>query len=87
MKNRGDVAYIEEAPTFTLSLANGENRTMTFLSEDYLMEIREKIDIEKEDISKISGVNKTKEEIDNVIRALRAQLRLHKREEVSSLTY
>lgn len=77
-EDRRSVAYIEEAPTFTLSLASGENRTMTFTSEDYLMEIREKIDIEKEDVAKIYGVNNTRKDIENMIRALRAQLRLHK---------
>lgn len=77
-EDRKNVAYVEEAPTFTLSLASGENRTMTFTSEDYLMEIREKIDIEKEDVAKIYGVNNTRKDIENMIRALRAQLRLHK---------
>jgi len=77
-EDRRNIVYVEEAPTFTLSLASGENRTMTFTSEDYLMEIREKIDIEKEDVAKIYGVKKTRKDIENMIRALRAQLRLHK---------
>lgn len=72
------VTYVEEAPTFTLSLASGENRTVTFVSKDYFMEIRQKIYIEENDISKIYWIGRSQKDANNAIKALRARLRHHK---------
>ena len=45
--------YVEDAPTFTLSLASGENRTVTFVNEKYFLEIKEKIGISEDNIHRI----------------------------------
>ena len=34
--------YVEDAPTFTLSLASGEQRTVTFVNEKYFLEIKDR---------------------------------------------
>jgi hypothetical protein len=73
-KNR----YVEDAPTFTLSLASGENRTVTFVSQKYFMEIREKINVKEDDIPRIYWIRRSEVDAEMAVRALRAQLRLHK---------
>jgi hypothetical protein len=70
--------YIEDAPTFTMSLASGESRKVTFVSEKYFMKIKDEIGIAEENISKIFLVQTSTIHTYNAIRALRSQLRLHK---------
>lgn len=70
--------YVEDAPTFTLSLASGESRTVTFVNEKYFLEIKDKIDVAEENISKIYLIQDSRTYADNAIKALRHQLRLHK---------
>lgn len=77
-QNEGKSVYVEDAPTFTLSLASGENRTVTFVNEKYFLEIKHKIDILEENISKIFLIRASQIYAENAIRALRNQLRLHK---------
>jgi hypothetical protein len=72
------IGYIEDAPTFTLSLASGEHRTVTFVSKKYFMEIKEKINIKEDDISKIFWIGNSQMDAEKAGKALRAQLRLHK---------
>lgn len=43
-----DFIYIDDAPTFTLSLADGEKRTVTFVNEKYFKGIKEKINISED---------------------------------------
>jgi hypothetical protein len=76
--NEGKALYVEDAPTFTLSLASGENRTVTFVNEKYFLKIKEKIDIPEENISKIYLIQDSQLYADKAIKALRHQLRLHK---------
>jgi hypothetical protein len=73
-----EVKYVEDAPTFTLSLASGEHRTVTFVSEKYFMEIREEINVSENDVSRIYWIVDAKENADMAVGALRARLRLHK---------
>ena len=70
--------YVEDAPTFTLSLSSGEHRTVTFVSEKYFMEIRNKINVSEDDISRISWIGRAQLDADLAAKALRSQLRLHK---------
>jgi hypothetical protein len=70
--------YVEDAPTFTMSLASGENRKITFVSEKYFLKIKDEIDVLEEDVSKIFLIQNSRANADNAIRALRNQLRLHK---------
>lgn len=70
--------YIEDAPTFTMSLSSGESRRVTFVSEKYFMKIKDEIDVAEEDISRIFLVQTSTVNTYNAIRALRSQLRLHK---------
>jgi len=70
--------YIEDAPTFILSLASGENRAVTFVNEKYFLEIKDKIDLHEENISRIFLIGASRTYADNAIRAIRQRLRLHK---------
>jgi hypothetical protein len=70
--------YIQEAPTFTLSLASGEHRTVTFVSEKYFQEIKNEIQLAEDDIPRIYWIGRSRKDVDNAIKALRSQLRLHK---------
>lgn len=70
--------YVEDAPTFTLSLASGEHRTVTFVSEKYFMEIKEKINLNEADVLRIYWILDAQENANMAVGALRARLRLHK---------
>jgi hypothetical protein len=76
--NQQEIKYIEDAPTFTLSLSSGEHRKVTFVSEKYFMEIREKLHVAEDDIAKISWIGRAQVDADIASRALRFQLRQHK---------
>jgi hypothetical protein len=80
--------YVDDAPTFVLSLADGEKRTVTFVNEKYFKEIKEKIDISEDNISKIYWIQDSQIAAENAIKALRFRLRKHKgtTEEDSDLT-
>jgi hypothetical protein len=73
-----DVIYMDDAPTFVLSLADGEKRTVTFVNEKYFKEIKEKIDISEDNISKIYWIQDSQKTVENAIKALRFRLRKHK---------
>lgn len=73
-----ETIYIEDAPTFTLSLASGEQRTVTFVSEKYFTEIRDKINVDQKGIPKIFWVRDSKEIAEDAMTALRYYVRLHK---------
>ena len=75
---QGRALYVEDAPTFTLSLASGENRTVTFVNERYFLEIKDKIDVAEENIPKIYLIQDSQAYAEKAIKALRHQLRLHK---------
>jgi hypothetical protein len=77
-KRKGRALYVEDAPTFILSLASGENRTVTFVNEKYFLEIKDRIDVLEENISKIFLIHASRKYADNAIKALRHRLRLHK---------
>ncbi len=70
--------YVEDAPTFILSLASGENRTVTFVNEKYFLEIKDKINLPEENISRIFLIDVSQANADNAIKAIRQRLRLHK---------
>lgn len=76
--NKSTELYIEDAPTFTMSLSSGENRKVTFVSEKYFQKIKDEIDVSEENISKIYLIEKSRTNASNAIKALRKQLRLHK---------
>jgi hypothetical protein len=73
-----EVRYVEDAPTFTLSLSSGEYRKVTFVSQKYFMEIRERLNVAEDDIAKIAWIGRAQADADLASRALRSQLRLHK---------
>jgi hypothetical protein len=73
-----DIIYIDDAPTFVLSLADGEKRAVTFVNEKYFKEIKEKIDISEDNISKIYWIQDSQKIAENAIKALRFRLRKHK---------
>jgi hypothetical protein len=79
-QNENDIKslYVEDAPTFTLSLASGEHRTVTFVNEKYFMEIKDKINVAEDNISQIYLIQDSQTYAENAIKALRYQLRLHK---------
>jgi len=71
--------HIEDAPTFSLSLASGERRTVTFVNEDYFLGVREKLgDLTVDQIRDMNWVREAEQIADNAIRALRSYLRKHK---------
>lgn len=71
-------AYVEDAPTFTLSLANGEHHSITFANERYFLEIKDRINITEENIARIYFIRDSQVYADHAIKALRHHLRLHK---------
>lgn len=74
----GNDIYVEDAPTFTMSLASGESRTVTFVNDKYFLKIKDEIGLLEEDISNIFLIKDSKASSENAIRALRKQLRTHK---------
>jgi hypothetical protein len=70
--------YIEDAPTFTLSLSSGEHRTVTFVNRKYFMEFKEKLNVNEDDIARISWIRQSRIDAEKAGKALRSQLRLHK---------
>jgi hypothetical protein len=70
--------YVEDTPTFTFSLASGEYHTATFVCEKYFMEIREKINISEDDVSRIYWIVDAGENVNMAVKAMRYRLRLHK---------
>ena len=70
--------YIEDAPTFTLSLSSGEKLRVTFVSQDYFLKIKEKTKIDADDINKIGWIKRSENIANNAIKALRFHLRQHK---------
>lgn len=79
-QNENKNLYIEDAPTFTMSLSSGENRTVTFVSEKYFLKIKEEIDVTEENVEKIFLIQDTRQNSGNAIKALRKQLRSHKKD-------
>jgi len=73
-----ETKYVEDAPTFTLSLASGEHRTVTFVSKKYFMEIKERINLSEDDVSRIYWIADAQENANMAVGALRSRLRLHK---------
>lgn len=69
---------IENAPTFSMSLASGEKRTVTFVNQDYFAGISKKLDIEEDKIKHLGWVSDAAQLADNAIKALRSYLRKHK---------
>ncbi len=72
--------YIEDSPTFTLSLKSGEIHKVSFVNQDYFIKIREKLNMTLDDIDKIYWINQARRIADNVIKALRHYIRQHKHE-------
>lgn len=70
--------YIEDSPVFTLSLKSGERHEVSFVNQDYFIKVKERLEINLDDIDKIYWINQAKGDADNVIKALRAYLRKHK---------
>jgi hypothetical protein len=70
--------YIEDSPTFTLSLRSGEIHQVSFVSQDYFEKVRDKLEINPEDVGKIYWINQARTVADNVIEALRSYIRKHK---------
>ena len=70
--------YIEDAPTFTLSLASGERHKVTFVNQDYFLKIRDRIKLEEDEINRISWVTRSSSIAHDAIATLRYYLRQHK---------
>ncbi|RLD03124.1 MAG: hypothetical protein DRI32_07825 [Chloroflexi bacterium] len=69
---------VEDAPTFILSLSSGEKHRITFVNEDYFMQIRKEINLSEKNVGKISWVSESTRDANNAIFALRKYLRKHK---------
>jgi hypothetical protein len=74
----GQDVYIEDAPTFTMSLASGEQRVVTFVNEQYFLKIKDKIGLTEDEVGNIVWVKQSRLLADSAIKALRHYLRLHK---------
>lgn len=70
--------FIEDSPTFTLSLKSGETHEVTFVSQNYFINVREKLNISHDNVDRILWINKAKAITENVIKSLRYYLRQHK---------
>lgn len=70
--------FIEDSPTFTLSLKSGETHDVTFVSQNYFINIRERLNISHDNVDRILWINKAKAITENVIKSLRYYLRQHK---------
>ena len=70
--------YIEDSPTFTLSLKSGEKHKVSFVNQDYFIKVRDVLAIGLDDVEKIYWISQAKRIADNVIKALRSYLRKHK---------
>jgi hypothetical protein len=70
--------FIEDSPTFTLSLKSGETHEVTFVSQNYFINVREKLNISLDNVDRILWINKAKTITENVIKSLRYYLRQHK---------
>ncbi len=70
--------FIEDSPTFTLSLKSGETHEVTFVSQNYFINVREKLNISRDNVDRILWINKAKTITENVIKSLRYYLRQHK---------
>jgi len=66
---------IENAPTFSLSLANGERRTVTFVNQDYFSSISKKLEIEENEIKHLKWATDAPQLANTAIKALRKHLR------------
>jgi hypothetical protein len=77
----GESWSIEDAPTFSLSLASGERRTVTFVNQDYFTGIKSKIVELTQDLdesTRINWVSGAEQVADSAVKAIRYYLRLHK---------
>lgn len=72
--------YIEDSPTFTLSLKSGEIHKVSFVNQDYFIKVRDKLKITLDEIDKIYWIGQSRKIADNVIKALRHYIRQHKHE-------
>lgn len=70
--------YIEDAPTFTLSLSSGERHQVTFVNENYFFEIREELGIKPDEVPMVHWIKDSQRVANNSIKALRYHLRQHK---------
>lgn len=70
--------YVEDSPTFTLSLKSGEIHKVSFVNQDYFVKVREKLDITLDDVDNIYWIGQARRNSDNVIKALRHYIRQHK---------
>lgn len=70
--------FIEDSPTFTLSLKSGETHEVTFVSQNYFVNVRERLNISHDNVDRILWINKAKAITENVIKSLRYYLRQHK---------
>jgi hypothetical protein len=79
LSEEGESFKIEDAPTFSLSLASGEIRKVTLVNEGYFAGISKKLDLlSSEDAGNLQWVRDAQKVASNAIEALRAHLRKHK---------
>jgi hypothetical protein len=72
---------VEDAPTFTIYLAGTEERTVTFVNENYFYEIRERLGLESHHVPNIYWVKDAEQTVKDTIQLLRHYLREHKGDE------
>jgi len=70
--------YVDDAPTFTLSLKSGETHKVAFVSENYFMNVRDRLNISPDEIGQIYWIDESQRVAENVIKSLRYYLRQHK---------
>ena len=77
LSDKGKAIYIEDAPTFMLSLSSGERHLVTFVNKDYFLKIINKVnfDIDEDDIEQITLISSSVRNTNNAITALRGRLK------------
>lgn len=70
--------HIEDTPAFTLSLASGERRTITFANQNYFLGIRESLGLSEEEARQIAWAHQADEIANEAALTLRGYLRRFK---------
>jgi hypothetical protein len=78
-----DYIMVEDAPTFTIYLSGAEERTVTYVNENYFLEIRDKLGLDSDQVSRIYWVQDSDRIAQDTVRLLRYYLRESKGEDSS----
>jgi hypothetical protein len=79
-----DYILVEEAPTFTIHLSGTEERTVTYVNENYFREIRDRLGLEIPQVSQIYWVKDSDQVARDTVKLLRHYLRERKGDDISA---